>query len=501
MAPKKKKKDDGDPEVDQLEVAQEKLAAETERFDMVEKELREKIDKLEKELEEQTRENAELNADLERKNEKELNMFEYLSGVVRKRDVEISDLRQESNEVKENLGQHRDDLRSKVELMREKELEQRKKIRGLESQADEVHELRMANTQLADEKRELTNLLEKTAKKLGEMEERVQGSEQLMSLMRVVNDDEQSGLAPVITGTMHERRDSPLIQAEACAALEGIMARSTKITPRHTDPWWIDSIHPILTAMEKFQEPRNATHIQVQTNACDTLWKLCLQDGNFHDLILAKGGLSLILAAMQNHGEDARLQYTACGALRKLLACRKGVHGVGADVPLTPRMKPDDSSSAMAIHAADLIVKTMQVHSGNAGVVEGCATALTELATRGEQIKVALTKAQAVTQLFDTMIMHRDVLTLRDAGVKFFLVMLDSRPAQLQRAQMSEIAGKEKATDFIAETLELRKANFTDKENVLLGKIIDKATMMTGLMDEDDDDNADADVSWIHKKI
>ena len=44
-------------------------------------------------------ENRELKQDLERKNEKELNMFEYLSGVVRKRDVEISDLRQESTEA------------------------------------------------------------------------------------------------------------------------------------------------------------------------------------------------------------------------------------------------------------------------------------------------------------------------------------------------------------------------------------------------------------------
>ena len=83
----------------------------------------------------------------------------------------------------------------------------------------------------------------------------------------------------------------------------------------------------------------------VQTNACDTLWKLCLQvsyhvclallslhafsvydwqmqDGNFHDTILKKGGLTRILTALQYHKDDARLVYSACGALRKLLACR-----------------------------------------------------------------------------------------------------------------------------------------------------------------------------------
>ena len=45
-------------------------------------------------------ERADLKQDLEKKNEKELSMFEYLSGVVKKRDVEISDLKQESVEVK-----------------------------------------------------------------------------------------------------------------------------------------------------------------------------------------------------------------------------------------------------------------------------------------------------------------------------------------------------------------------------------------------------------------
>ena len=41
-------------------------------------------------------------------------------------------------QVRDNLSSHRDDLRGKLDAMREQELEQRKKIRGLESQADEV---------------------------------------------------------------------------------------------------------------------------------------------------------------------------------------------------------------------------------------------------------------------------------------------------------------------------------------------------------------------------
>ena len=36
---------------------------------------------------------------------------------------------------------------------------------------------------------------------------------------------------------------------------------------------------------------------------------------------------------------------------------------------------------------------------------------------------------------------------------------------------------------------------------MVLEKVVDKAATMVGLKEEDDDDNADADVSWIHKKV
>ena len=42
----------------------------------------------------------------------------------------------------------------------------------------------------------------------------------------------------------------------------------------------------------------------LQTNACDMIWKLCLQDGHFHSVILAKNGLPLILTAMKVAAAD-----------------------------------------------------------------------------------------------------------------------------------------------------------------------------------------------------
>jgi len=35
----------------------------------------------------------------------------------------------------------------------------------------------------------------------------------------------------------------------------------------------------------------------------------------------------------------------------------------------------------------------------------------------------------------------------------------------------------------------------------VLEKVVEKASTMLGVKEEDDDDNADADVSWIHKKV
>jgi len=494
MAPKKKKKEDAAEEEDPLQkeldayaVKEQQWEYDKNRFEKQTSELSQHNTQLEEEI-------KELRADLERKNEKELNMFEYLSGVVRKRDVEITELQQESKEVKDDLTAHRKDLHMRLDQMREAEKEQRKKIRSLEEKADEVFELRHETSRLQEKCRELEDTLSKTLKKLATTEERVDRSDKLISLMRVVNDDEQCGLAPVITGTMHQQSDSGLIQAEACAALEGIMSRSTAITPRATDPWWVDSVHPVLAAME------NHPYITaVQTNASDVLWKLCLQDGNFHDLILKKGGLTFILAALQNHKDDPRLVYSACGALRKLLACRKAE--AGPDASLTPRLKKDDSGDAMAIHAADLIVKTMEMHHNSAGAVEGCANALAELSTRGEEIKRAVVGARTISTMFDAMGTHEGSASLRKAGLKFFLSMLENRPPALMRALMSEIAVKERETGLIQNTLESQKASFSPKDMDTLEKIVKKAEFMTGLKEEDDDDNADADVSWIHKKV
>ena len=157
-------------------------------------------------------------------------------------------------------------------------------------------------------------------------------AEQLASLMRAVTDDLNCGITPVITMCMYERRHNPLVQAEGCAALEGIMLRSTDITASAKDPWWVDVIHPVLEAMKSFPEKK-----ALQTNACDMLWKLCLQDGNFHSLILAKGGLALILEAMKNHITCGRLQYASCGALRRLLTCASQKDGAAQ----TPRPSAD----------------------------------------------------------------------------------------------------------------------------------------------------------------
>ena len=54
---------------------------------------------------------------------------------------------------------------------------------------------------------------------------------------------------------------------------------------------------------------------------------------------------------------------------------------------------------------------------------------------------------------------------------------------------------------FGQETVDQQRQNFSDKEILVLEKVVEKASTMLGVKEEDDDDNADADVSWIHKKV
>ena len=118
-----------------------------------------------------------------------------------------------------------------------------------------------------------------------------------------------------------------------------------------------------------------------------------------------------------------------------------------------------------------------------------------------EEIKKTVTAMKTVGTLFKAMEMHRKVGTLRKASLKFLLTMLENRPSAVQRNLMSEIAIKEKETGLIQETIDRQRQNFSDKEILVLEKVVDKAATMVGLKEEDDDDNADADVSWIHKKV
>lgn len=53
----------------------------------------------------------------------------------------------------------------------------------------------------------------------------------------------------------------------------------------------------------------------------------------------------------------------------------------------------------------------------------------------------------------------------------------------------------------VQETVDEQRRTFSDKEILVLEKIVEKAANMVSLKEEDDDDNADADVSWIHKKV
>merc|ERR1711988_698560 len=98
MAPKKKKKEEAGEEEDPVQALSEKYLADKGSWELEKQNLIDKLTLLQNEFAQLETENRELKADLERKNEKDLNMFEYLSGVVRMRDVEISDLRQESTE-------------------------------------------------------------------------------------------------------------------------------------------------------------------------------------------------------------------------------------------------------------------------------------------------------------------------------------------------------------------------------------------------------------------
>ena len=161
----------------------------------------------------------------------------------------------------------------------------------------------------------------------------------------------------------------------------------------------------------------------------------------------------------------------------------------------------------MGVHAANLIVQTMETHVDNSQVFEGCMMSMCELASRGEEIKRAITANKIVGTVFDAMNTHAKASSLRRASLKLLLAMLDNRPSPVQRALMTEIAAMEKEmgqaqgrTGMIADTLDRQQQSFSAKEIKLLGYIVDKASTMTGMKEEDDDDNADADVSWIHNK-
>ena len=194
--------------------------------------------------------------ELDKKKSEEGHMFEYLTNVVQQRDVEIADLKAEHQGVQACVISHQEQLRKKLDQIREKEKEYLKLRQGNAESADELFDLRQAKSGLSEKCKvrvaccvcafdALLQILEaelhKCTEKLDIMEKRVHDSEKLRSLMRAVTDDLQSGITPVITMSMRERSSNPLLLSEACAALEGIMLRSTDVTARATDPWYTPS--------------------------------------------------------------------------------------------------------------------------------------------------------------------------------------------------------------------------------------------------------------------
>jgi len=489
MAPKKKKEE---PEEDEAQRELEKYCADREKWAAEKGSLTLQINELQKELLELKEAKDEKANELDKKKSEEGYMFEYLTNVVQQRDVEIADLKAEHQGVQACVISHQEQLRKKLDQIREKEKEYLKLRQGNAESADELFDLRQAKSGLSEKCKILEAELHKCTEKLDIMEKRVHDSEKLRSLMRAVTDDLQSGITPVITMSMRERSSNPLLLSEACAALEGIMLRSTDVTARATDPWWVESIDPVLQAMEQFPD-----HRTLQTNACDMIWKLCLQDGHFHSVILAKNGLPLILTAMKNHIGCGRLQYASCGALRRLLACAASGGAVQ-----TPR-----ANESGQLNAANLVMSALDNHKDQGTVLVACAAALRQLAKQGEDVKVAMIKAGCVTKCFVAMGTHQQNQDLLVAMVQFIVELFTDRPPALGRAIISEIAIQERSNEIGMGSIEgllmdgEHRALFDDKELKDLDKIVDKAKTMISLKEDDDDDNADADVSWIHQKV
>lgn len=92
------------------------------------------------------------------------------------------------------------------------------------------------------------------------------------------------------------------------------------------------------------------------------LWKLALTERSTRDVIVAEGGVTLVLQAMQRHLGHPRLQYAACGALRHLLLNNSVSLSVGSQIgaarpgelpPLPPGGAPASPDDRRQLSSAD----------------------------------------------------------------------------------------------------------------------------------------------------
>ncbi len=148
---------------------------------------------------------------------------------------------------------------------------------------------------------------------------------------------------PLITSWMRSHMQHPLVVSKACIAMANLVmdALHEQTCVEH------GGIELTLQAMRT-----HATSVSVQTDAASLLCNLAFTS-RYTGQLLAGGAVELVLAAMKQFPDDVFLLEECCGCIRNLAG---GSH--------------DNAVTVHKAGALPLVLSAMQIHSGNAKLIE-----------------------------------------------------------------------------------------------------------------------------------